>query len=227
MKWMLVAVIIVAIVVIAGFSLLVPSPRAKLTVTDGSITGTIEGDFFSIDWYHWMYSYFNATSLAHQSGHPTSNLTLQVVALTHWNDLYGVIETAFLITVLGDLDSNLSARELRIACNQTAYHTSVDSLATLRGTNVSFEPNVAKFAFWNNDSGSLTVKLVNRTGSDPHYRFSCRVTVLASANPYASYGVPYDLGVRFVGIRATIDGWFEPEFSVGMLFKIVNTSTSS
>jgi len=224
---MLVAVIIVAIVVIAGFSLLVPGPRAKMTVTDGSITGTIEGDFFSIDWYHWMYSYFNATSPAHQSGHPTSNLTLQVVALTHWNDLYGVIETGFLITVLGDLDSNLSARELRIACNQTAYHTSVDSLGgTLRGTNVSFEPNTAKFDFWNNDSGSLTVKLVNRTGSDPHYRFSCQVTVLVSASPYTSYGVPYDLGVRFVGIRATIDGWFEPEFSVGMLFKIVNTSTS-
>jgi hypothetical protein len=223
---MLVAVIIVAIVVIAGLSLLVPSPRAKLTVTDGSITGTIEGDFFSIDWYHWMYSYFNATSLAHQSGHPTSNLTLQVVALTHWDDSFGVIETAFLITVLGDLDSNLSARELRIACNQTAYHTSVGSLGTLRGANVSFYPNVAKFDFWNNDSGSLTVKLVNRTGSDPHYRFSCQVTVSVSANPYASYGVPYDLGVRFVGIRATIDGWFEPEFSVGMLFKIVNTSTS-
>ena len=222
---MLVAVIIVAIVVIAGFSLLVPDPRAKLTVTDGSIPGTIEGDFFSIDWYHWMYSYFNATSLALQSGHQTSNLTLQVVALTHWDESFGVIETAFLITVLGDLDSNLSARELRIACNQTAYHTSVGSLGTLRGANVSFDPNVAKFDFWNNDSGSLTVKLVNRTGSDPHYRFSCQVTVLVSANPYASYGVPYDLGVRFVGIRATIDGWFEPEFSVGMLFKIVNTST--
>ncbi len=220
LKWILAAIIIAAIVVVAGFALVVPGPKAQPTVTDGSITGTIQGDFSRMDYDNSSFSYFNATTYARQQGHPNSTITLQLVTITRWTFDYDYVETAFLLTVLGEFDANLSARNIQVVCNQTAYHTSVDDMeTTTKGTNVIFDPREPVFEFWDNSSGTLTAKLINREGSDPLYKFSYSNTLLVWSNQIDN------LGVRFFGIRVIVNGWFEPEFSVGMLIKIVNTYT--
>lgn len=215
----LVAVIVVAILVVAGFALTLPDPRVKLTITDGSITGTIQGDFLKTNYTNWIVLFFNATTYAYQSGHPSSELTLRLVTRTNYNE-FGAVETAVLVTVLGVLDTNLSARSVEIACNQTAYHTSVDGMETMiQGTNVSYERST-DLDFWDNSSGVLTAKLVDRTENDPLYRFSFSTAILVHQFDLS------DPSVRFLCFRGIVSGWFEPEFGVGIVLRIVNTSVA-
>lgn len=219
MKLVLVAVIVVVILVVAGYALVVPGPRAKLIVTDGSITCIIQGDSLEVDLYNKSVLFFNATSYANQTDHPSSTITLQLVMRTFYDDATKFMDTAFWVTVLGNLSSNLRAQSVQIACNQTAHDSSVDSLGGLmQGTNVTFKESM-EFNYWNNGSGTLTAKLVNRSESDPNYRFSFSDTVLV----YQYQLDKNSPGIRFLCFRGIVNGWFEPEFSVEIALKIVNT----
>jgi hypothetical protein len=214
----LAAVAIIAVLVLATIALTLPGPKTVLIVTDGSMTGMIEGDFFETNYSTSLFSYFNATSVAQQPDHPNSILTLQIVAITRWASDYNAVETALLFNVTGDFDSNLSVKSLRIDCNQTAYHTGMESFSTqLDGGNVAYDQQL-EFHFWDNDSGSMSVKLVNRVESSSSYRFSLSDLVMVHAY------TKENIDDRFISLRATVTGWFEPEFSVGITLKLVNTS---
>jgi len=221
LKLVLVAVIIVVILVVAGFALVVSGPRAKLTVTDGSITCIIQGDSLEVDVYNMSVLFFNATSYADETDHPSSTITLQLSMRTYCDNATKVMNTAFWVTVLGNLSSNLRAQSVQIAYNQTAHDSGVDSMGNMQGTNVTFKRS-ARFSFWNNDSGALTAKLVNRSESDSNYRFSFSDTVLV----YQYQLDKNSPGVRFLYFRGLVNGWFEPEFSVGIALKIVDTSAA-
>lgn len=215
------SVVVVAVVVIGGFAFFYQAPRAQLIVHDGSTTGLIHGDFLDLGPSASIHSYFNATSTAERPGHPESVLTLQVIARTSWDEDNGAVETIILVTVLGRLDSNLSAREIRVELNQTAYNTAVDFMETqIDGVNVSLEGINGK-GFWDNSSGTMTASLDRDRDSSPYFWFWCSnyIHVWALQKGY--------LQERFLGIHASLIGWFEPEFSVGVLLKIVNTSTPS
>ncbi len=219
LRLVLAAAIIVAILIIAGFVLMLPGPRARLVITDGSITGTVKGDFLNMNASNGLYSYFNATTYARQPGHPDSELTLRLVWSTRG------AETDFLVSVLGDLDSNLSIDDLHVVINQTASHSGLDSLGIQqRGTNVSFDEST-ECGILNNGSGTLSAKFVNRTMSDPHFLFSYSDAVHIRAFD-EGFGAS-NIETRFYCIRATVNGWFEPTFSVSISLSIVDTSAAS
>ena len=130
----LIAVAVAVVVVLAGYSLIVQDSIVELTVTDGSIDGTIQGDFFETDRHCMIVSYLNATTTAAWPDHRDSNLTMQIRALTYWDEIpVSGVKTVLYLTVRGNLDSELSVRSLELAFNQTASHTSLEFIDALWG----------------------------------------------------------------------------------------------
>lgn len=216
------AVTVAAIFVSAGYYLMVQDSVVELTITDGSVTGTIQGDFFDTIEANAIYSYFNATTCAERTDRPTSTLTLRIVAITHWEDSFNAVETGIILTIVGCLDSELDARSLEIVCNQTAYSTTMESLETTRQVvNISLEPSANGPDIRDTESATLEVELVNRTADSPIYEFSLSNNFLVHA-----FGED-NLADRFICIRAVVNGNLEPEFSVSVSILMVNTSVVS
>ena len=210
------------VVVLAGYSLIVQDSIVELTVTDGSIDGIIQGDFFETNRNCMIVSYLNATTTAAWQDHRDSNLTMQIRALTYWDEIpISGVKTVLYLTVRGNLDSELSVRSLELAFNQTASHTMLTFLETFaEGVNVSFE-SVRGLDFSNNGSSVLKADLINRTEASPYYEFSLQSLLHATALGEDN------LGTRFMCFKAVLNGNIEPEFSVSISISIVNTSAAS
>jgi hypothetical protein len=218
----LLAVAVTAIFVFAGYYLMAQDSVVELMITDGSVTGTIQGDFLEISQDDAIWSDFNATTYAERTGRPASTLTLQISAMTYFglallsgND---AVITILYLTVVGAIDSELGARNLEIVYNQTANNTTALSVKrTLWGTNATYD-HQTYFIVRENESGMLEVDLVNRTETNAIYEFSFGGNILVEANEDTN------LADRFICIRAIVNGKLEPEFSVSVSILMVNTS---
>ncbi len=222
LSWRILVAIAVAIVsVSAGYYLIVHDSVVELTITDGSVSGTVQGDFLETIEDDPIWSFFNATTYAGRTDQPVSTLMLQIVSHTYWDETWNSVVTAIFLKATGNIDSELDVRNLEIVCNQTAYYTTMESLETSRdGVNISFEPMSGPDI---RDTGSATLKveLINRTVGDAIYEFSYSSNILVMA-----YGVD-NLADRFMCFRAIVNGDIEPEFSVSVSISIVNTPTVS
>lgn len=227
LPWRILLAVVVAVAfVFAGYYLIAQDSVVELTITDGSVTGTIQGDFCETSQDNAIYSYLNATTYAERTDRPASTLELQIVAITYWSEssLIGVVSsvrTILHLTAIGSLDSELDARSLEIVYNQTADGTTAQSLSlTLYGINISNERQTA-IAVQGNESGTLKADLVNRTVSNAIYEFSLSGNIIVEA-----YG-DANLADRFMCIRAIVNGKLEPEFSASVSILMVNTSEVS
>lgn len=197
-----------------------------LVVTDGSITGVLEGNFAKYVWTNaTLLEYFNATTNANQSGGPTSTLTLRLLTSTY-SYPQGVF-TAVFAMVQGEFASNLNLTGLTLACNETGNIWNVDagpwlnsSIQAMLGpwpgsTNVTYS---GPMITGTNGTGSvaLTPTLVNETGKGPFYEFAFSgwFTTTYPLDPSASNG--------FLGFRATVTGRFTPDVSVGFLLHVLD-----
>lgn len=218
----LLAVAIAVTFVSAGYYLMVQDSVVELTVTDGSVTGTIQGDFFETTEDSRIYSYFNATTYGERTDRPVSALALQIVAITYWEDSDEAVRTGIFLTITGSFDIELDARSLDVVCNQTANHTVMDSMETTReGINISLEPTETGPDIRDTGSATLEVELVNRTADNSIYEFSFSSGFLILAYYEDNHAD------RFICIRAIVNGEFEPEFSVSVSILMVNTSETS
>lgn len=223
----LLAVVVAAVCVFAGYYLIALDSVVELTITDGSINGTIQGDLHETTEDNAIYSHFNATTYAERTDRPLSTLRLQIAATTCWAESVFVstvsaVRTILSLTVVGNLDSELDARSLEIFYNQTASpSTATDSLSgTLSVVNISYERSIA-FGIWGNGSEALKFELVNRTAGDAVYEFSLSTNIFVQTYGEAS------IADGFICIRAVVKGNFEPEFSVSVSIHVVDTSESS
>lgn len=222
LSWRILVAIAVAIIsVSAGYYLIVQDSVVELTITDGSVSGTVQGDFLETIEDDPIWSFFNATTYADRTDQPVSTLTLQIVSHTYWDETWNSVVTAIFLKATGNIDSELDVRNLAIECNQTAYYTTMESLEISRkGVNVSLDlksgPDIL-------DTGSATlqVELINRTVGDAIYEFSFSSNMLVRA-----YGED-NLADRFMCFRAIVNGDIEPEFSVSVSISFVNTSAVS
>lgn len=221
------AVAIAAVCVFAGYYLIALDSVVELTITDGSVTGTIQGDLYNTTEDNAIYSYFNATTCAERTDRPISTLTLQIGAITYWGEAVilpraSAVNTILNLTVVGNLDSELDARSLEIFYNQTASPSTATGSVFARQSevNISCEPSIG-FGIWGNGSGALKYELVNRPSGDAVYEFSLNIYIVIETLGEAS------IADKFIFIRAVVKGNFEPEFSVSVAILVDDTSEFS
>ncbi len=219
---LVVAIAVAAAVIVAGASTYLLTRPVDLAVRDVSTLGVIEGNLTSISSIHPLFSSFNATTYANQSGFPSSSLALRVQAITFYvGPLPGYLETKVMVIVLGHFVANLHPSDLSLTGNQTG--TAMDVLefnsGQQAGTNVSFDPQQDFYGIWGN--GSLTAKaaFVNAGGAGIYYDFSYRVGYVLSVY----MGSDYFGSDHFAGFHVTVGGGFTPSVGVGILLQIINT----
>lgn len=224
-----VALLAVGLVGLAVTPLLVQ--MRTLSVSEGSVTGTVEGNFTSItDNRYAIIRYFNATTYANQSGGPTSTLTLQLYTATVYAPALsdpvtgqpGVVMVDIEAAIRGAFASNLHLSGLTFTFNETGRLAGamghLDSLGPPYPINVS-HPDTESAAsglvagFVGPDSGSITPTLLNQTGRGMFYEFLCPVAIQFVNAP--GYN-------EFVGFRATVTGPFTPNVSVAILLQVID-----
>ncbi len=194
-----------------------------LVVTDGSITGLIEGNFSTItSTLNPLILDFNATTYANQSGRPSSTLVMHihVMAACVCNSGYqgSYFEVVLVVSVVGRFAPNLHPTALALRANQTAatpsgWEAHLDSLGSWQGgTDVSFNPG-QYVALVGTGSGALTANLVNQTRNGSH--------VFAYSTKFDGQEQLYWYN-HFLGFRATVTGSLTPAVSVGILLKVIN-----
>ncbi len=220
---------VLIVVALAAYTVMY-NPGPALVVTEGSITGVLEGNFANYtNTYTVPLEYFNATTYANQSGGLGSTLTLRLLTATNSQSL-GIF-TAVYVRAEGEFASNLNLTGLTLVYNKSGTFWDVLASPLLDGgsimrypspnitwpgsTNVTYSGPMITSAF-NTTSGALTPTLANETGKGPFYEFafSARIWAECPLDPSASND--------FLGFRATVTGRFTPDVSVGILLQVLD-----
>ena len=213
------AILASVVVVSAGFGVYAATWTPNLAVTEGSVTGVIEGNLTSINSTNPLFLDFNATTYGNQSGYPASTLVIRTHTTVFWQvlsatDHYdGYVSTRYDVAVLGRFASDLHPSTLLLRGNDTAGDLDAFNLEDgyQTGTNVSFNPNEL-FGFFGTGSDTIPVTLENAGGAGPYYDFEYHATFLV----FTRLG-----GEPFVGFRASVDG-LPSAMSVGILLRIID-----
>lgn len=183
-----------------------------LVVTDGSIIGTIEGNFTNYtDTNKPLVRDFNATTYANQTGGPPSVLALRLHTDTNYNGAQGWTDVYVTVTVLGTFASDLHLSELSLVCNQTGEWA--EAWPKPGAVNITNGASLSQPVQFTTGTGTLTSTLVNQTGIGPLYEFVFPLTIHEVAA----------LAFKAVlGIRATVTGRFAPAVGVAILLQIID-----
>ncbi len=211
---------VAAVVVVAGVSVYVLTrpPPIPLTVTDGSTTGVVFGDFeHDTDSAKPLFFYFNATSVAHTSGGRFATLAVQVSVSAFYSDVEGVV-LSLSTRVHGRFASDLSVLGRTLACNVTGEYAGAygDPYTNPNSVNVSSNPLLPRVG--GNGSAHVSPTLVNRTGGNPDYVFAW------TSGIEAGEGLTQD---AFFGLRASVTGNFAPSVSVGIVLHVLDVPTGT
>ena len=182
----------------------------NLTVTDGSITGVIEGNLTASSTISELVSDFNATTYANQSGFPASTLSLRLQGWTYYDSGSQAVLTNIMVTVLGRLASSLRPTGFQLAYNHSGPNISATSNPGFQaGSNVSYN-GLQGFSCPGSNSLSGTI-----TGGDHGFSYSDLIVV--------TYRPQYN---HFLGLRVALLGLVTP-VGVGVLLKIINVPGGS
>lgn len=217
--------ILVAVVVVASTSTALAyilTRPLNLAVSDGSTSGTIEGNLTTVSSWNPLVRNFTATTYANQTGHPSSTLVMQIQTATYFvGPSPGYLELLLTVNALGHFASDLHPSGLSLMGNQTG--TALDSLGfqsgQQAGTNVSFNPNQMVGGWGNGSWAAERVAFVNEAGAGTYYDFSYTAVYILSVY----MGSDYLGSAHFDGFRVTVDGSFTPSVGVGVLLQIINT----
>jgi len=187
-----------------------------LIVTDGSIVGVIGGNLTSItDTQHALILLFNATTYANQSAGTVSTLSIHVWTETYYDVAAGDVYVFANVTVVGRFAANLHPSSLQIAVNETGPLILLQSESVRQiGSNVSYNSQQT-VNLRDNDTGGLSVSLINGGGAGAFYGFSYSDWFDVTERPWYNH---------FLGFRATVTGPFTPAIQVGVLLEIINTN---
>ena len=212
-KHILLALAVALAVVVAGVSLYVLTrpPPIPLTVTDGSTSGVVFGDFEHYsDTSKPLWFYFDATSVARTSGGRSSTLELRVSAGAFYDgDVFLFPDSR----VHGRFASGVSVTGLTLAFNETGYLTGAkgNPYGIPNPVNVSSNPLMPGVRGMGSSSVSPT--LSNRTGGNPDYVLAWTASIEAGENLTQN---------AFFGVRATVTWDFAPSVSVGIVLHLVD-----
>jgi hypothetical protein len=200
----------IAVVPTSVFILTLPPP---LSISVGSATGVVSGDFPTIGSTAPLQFSFNATTFANQTQGPSSDLALHVDGYTYWV-AGGELVTWFQVTVTGHFASNLRPGQIEVGCNGTSVDGYANSWTSEEhGTNVSFDHN-RQLVFVDHGSDSLVVTLTNQNGAGPYRDFGFHTVI--ELDQWRGYQA-------FIGFRATVTGWMLPPIRVDMVVHTVDT----
>ncbi len=215
------AIVGLMVVALAAYTLTYGLSDRALVVTDGSITGVIEGNFALINSSSALISYFNATTVATQPGYPSSTVSLLLRTDTYFDAGSGAVRMTFVAIALGRLASDLRPSGITLTYNQTGTNISVDSIpggvwftpGYQAPDNVSFNPE-AGFSFLGGGTGRLSAALVGETGVGAYYQFRYAAEIDTMGRPQYNH---------VIGLRADLAGLGVP-VGVGIVLKIINAS---
>ncbi len=218
-KWLVLALAAIIIVAIAALTIssLPGPPPIPLTVSDGSTTGTIEGNLTTVGSNQTdLVLDFAASTYASQTDGLGSTLTLRLHTYSLYDSACGCLETDVIASVVGSFAANLRPSALQFVVNQSGPRTETQGWGAGQGTNVSIDP-AQILAFANNGTGALTATIVSQPGVRYSFTYSEKTDVRANETPSVRYN-------HFLGFRVIVTGAFTPSVSVGILLKIVDAS---
>lgn len=207
--------VLLVLVAISGFVVWGLTRPVNLTVTDGSVTGRITGDFPHVtNTLTPLVDRFKATSFANETDHPMSSpaaiLSLEVTTYSFTDGSTLIIDLNF--TIRGTFASDLRLHDLQVGVNgtgQTGHPFIFPSYVW--STNVSY--NFTRSFPTLNPPTSFA--LVNQPANGPPYEF--QVTGLATVEL-----MDYSVANSF-GFRAVVDGQITPAVGVGVTVETVYT----
>ena len=197
--------------------LLTSGPKAPaLSVSDGSITGIIQGDFVKTNstWNGSIIRFFNATTYANESSGRTSVLALRLRTMTYYEGATGMVITAAELRVEGEFSSDLHIGGLKLSYNQTGCPGAwAWGYAEPAPVNISYDPANHQMIYVCNGAAAFMPTLENQTGQGAVYAFAFPALV-EDHDPLGSN--------QFVAFRAMVSGEFTPIVSVGILLQIID-----
>ncbi len=223
-------VLLTAIILLAGasvalaFALTRTRAPTPLAVTDGSISGSIEGDFVNYqNTSAPLIRYFNATTYANESNGSPSTLALRLFTSAYFDPWSGMVMVVIHATVQGRFASDLQIEGLTLRCNQTgdfaagqlAWGYPVTGPVELPGYTQPGPVNTSGGGQIALEAGpvAFTPTLLNRNGDGPVYEFVFPVLIEVH-DP-----IGHD---AFVGFQAAGTGSFAPSVSVSILLHVTN-----
>lgn len=211
------AVAVVVVVAAVSVYVLTRPPPITLAVSDGSTTGTIEGNLTTVGSNQTdLVLDFAASTYANQTNGLSSALTLRLHTYSLYDSGCGCLETNLIASVVGSFVANLRPSALQFVVNQSGSRIEVQGWGAGEGTNVSIDPTQV-LAFANNGSGALTATIASQTGVRYNFTYSERTEVRANETATIRYN-------HFLGFRVAVTGAFTPIVGVGILLKIVDAS---
>lgn len=215
--WLLLVLAVAVVVVVAAVSVyvLTQPPPIPLTVSEGSTTGVIEGNFANYSSLAPMQQSFGATTYANHSGGPMSSLSLRLFTYTYSADYWAVVGISLMVK--GEFASDLHLSGITLAYNETGTCIGASAAAfpnQYYPVNVSFNPaNAPRFNMSGPGNESLTTTPMYQTGNGPFYEF----VFPSSFQVTPCFGTDH-----FLGFRATVTGSFTPSVSVSVLLHVID-----
>lgn len=221
----LLVLVVIGAVVGAGSGVLVyglarSRPPVKLSVTTGSSTGVIQGNFTNYSSRNALALNFSATTFANQTSAGESVLAMLVSTETYYDPFAGAVYLYADVNVSGSFASNLGPSSLRFTINETGPLIGLHSYSPPATTNLSFDSQ-PYLSLYENQTGNLSATLVNVNRTEPNYAFGL--------HPAPNSGGMFEIVWRpaynhFVGFRASVLGSFNERIQVSVLLEIVDSN---
>ena len=188
------------------------SKPAALVVTDGSLVGTIEGNFPNYTSGAPLVLNLTATTWVKQTEHPISNLALRLDTWTFYDPLAAAMVVNVNLSVRGIFASDLRPGELLLVCNLTGQDMTVSSEPWFSEEVNVTPPEGPGIVLGGNGSSTQTIPLVGAPGTGTYFEFVYSEKVMAIGRYWSNH---------FLGFRAALAGLGAP-VGVGILLRIID-----